>query len=99
MADTVAFLNQAKTWTPASTADTITCYDISAQNLNGVQIEVDGFDLTTATITHTNSVGGDDDVTVAATAVSFGLAGEGFAMTQLAISGIAAGTYTVRFGQ
>lgn len=99
MADTAAKLNQVTEWSPASDTDTITCYDISQQVRNGVQIDVSGFDLVDATVTYVNLVGAESTLTVAADAVASGLAGEGYSMASISITGIAAGTYTVRFGQ
>lgn len=98
MADQIAKLNQLVSWTPAATEDTLTCSDISPGIRSGIQIDVDGFDLSSATVTAVNSVGG----TIALSTTGMGktaILGEGFAVSSIVITGLAAGTYPVRIGQ
>ncbi len=99
MADTQARVNQTVSWSPASTADTITCSDIAPQVRSGVQIEADGFNLETATITATAKSGATKSVTVEAGSGEIIVVGEGFSLTKIQISGITGGPYNVRFSQ
>lgn len=100
MADTIAKLNVTKAWTSTGTGDTLTCSDISPSMRNGVQIDADGLTLENATITVTLKTG----VTKVANAPSGSgetcLTGEGFSMTTIVLSGVAAGgPYNVTFSQ
>lgn len=98
MADQVAKLNQLVSWTPAATEDTLTCSDISPGIRSGIQIDVDGFDLADAAVTAINSVGAS--ITLSTTGMGkTAILGEGFALSSIIISGLAAGTYPVRIGQ
>lgn len=99
MADTIAKLNQVKTWVSTGTGDTITCYDISSEIRNGVQIDTTGFDVDTATITVTTKGGAVKVANAPASSGQACLTGDKWSMSTISLSGIAAGTYTVRFGQ
>lgn len=96
MADLNAKLNQTTEWTCAGTSDVLTCSDISQQVRGGVQIETE-FDMTTVTVTLPS--GATKAVTIATEDKNIALVGKDFSMASIAITGIAAGTYTVRFSQ
>lgn len=98
MADLTARLNQTVAWTCAGTSDTLTCSDISEAIRSGVQIETE-FDMDGAEITVTLKSGLSKIVTVAAGDKNCSLIGKDFMMSSIAITGVAAGKYTVRFSQ
>ena len=56
MADTIAKLNVTASWVSTGTGDTLTCQDVSPLVRNGVQIDADGVDLATATISVTTEL-------------------------------------------
>lgn len=96
MANLTARLNQTVEWTCAGTSDVLTCSDISQQIKGGVQIETE-FDMTTVTVTLPS--GATKAVTIATADKNVALVGKDFSMSAIAITGISAGTYTVRFSQ
>lgn len=98
MADLTAKINQSYEWVCAGTSDTLTCDDVAAQVRNGVQCETD-FSMATATVTVTLESGVTKTVTVAADDANVALIGKDFSMSAIAMTNIAAGTYTVRFSQ
>jgi len=96
MANLTARLNQTVEWTCAGTSDVLTCSDISQQVRGGVQIETE-FDMTTVTVTLPS--GATKAVTIATADKNVALVGKDFSMSAISITGISAGTYTVRFSQ
>lgn len=98
MADLTARINQTYEWVCAGTSDVLSCTDIAEQVRNGVQYETD-FDMSAATITVTMESGVTKTVTPAAAEDNVGLIGDGFSMSAISVTDVAAGTYTVRFSQ
>jgi hypothetical protein len=96
MADLTVKLNQTTEWTCAGTGDVLTCSDISQSLRGGVQIETE-FDMTEVTVTLPS--GATKDVTIAAADQNAALVGKDFSIASISITGVAAGTYTVRFSQ
>jgi hypothetical protein len=96
MASLTAKLNQTVEWTCAGTSDVLTCSDISQPVRGGVQIETE-FDMTTVTVTLPSGV--TKAVPIAAEDKNIALVGKDFSMASISITGITAGTYTVRFSQ
>lgn len=96
MANITARLNQTVEWTCAGTSDVLTCSDISQQIKGGVQIETE-FDMATVTVTLPS--GATKAVTIATADKNVALVGKDFSMSAISITGISAGTYTVRFSQ
>lgn len=96
MANLTAKLNQTTEWTCAGTSDVLTCSDISQQVRGGVQIETE-FDMTTVTVTLPS--GATKAVAIATEDKNIALVGKDFSMASITITGITAGTYTVRFSQ
>lgn len=100
MADTIAKIGVVRSWTSGGTSDTLTCNDINPKIRTGVQIDASGITLENATITVTK-VGGTTQTVTAETGSGNGcLVGYGWAMTNIVISNVAAGTYNpVLFSQ
>lgn len=96
MADLTVRLNQTLEWTCAGTSDVLTCSDLSQPLRTGVQCETD-FSMATATVTVTLPSGITKTVTVAAADANCALIGKDFQISAISITGVSAGTYTVRF--
>jgi hypothetical protein len=98
MADLTVKLNQTTEWTCAGTSDVLTCSDLSQALRGGVQCETE-FDMSGATVTITLPSVITKTVTVASDDDNAALIGDGFSLASIAMTNIAAGTYTVRFSQ
>lgn len=99
MVDTVARVNQTVAWTSTGTGDTLTCSDIFPEIRNGVQIDADGITLESATLTVTTKTGVTHVAAAPAGSGETCLVGQGFAISKIVLSGVAAGTHNVTFGQ
>jgi hypothetical protein len=99
MADIQATLNQLVSWVSTGTGDTLTCDNINPNLRHGVQIDADGITLESATITVTTTAGATKVVAAPSGAGESVLVGEGFSITKIVLSGVAAGTYPVRFSR
>lgn len=99
MANTTAFVNKQCTWISTGTGDTLTCDDINGNRQSGVEIDSDSIAFENATITVTTKAGASKVVAAPASAGKSVLVGEGFAVSKIVISGMAAGTYIVHFTQ
>lgn len=99
MANTNAKINTTVAWTSTGTGDTLTCTDVSWVLRNGVQIDADGITLENATITATTKTGVTKVANAPTGAGETCLVGQGFSITSVVLSGVAAGTYNVTFSQ
>jgi len=98
MADLTVRINQTREWTCSGTSDVLSCTDISQPLRNGVQVETD-FDMHTADVTVKLPSGIAKAVTVSEHDKKIALIGKDFSMSEISITGVPAGTYTVRFSQ
>jgi len=96
MANLIARLNQTYQWTCAGTSETVTCSDLSQSLRTGVQCEA-SFEMHTATVTVTLVSGIVETVTVPNANSHAALIGQYMQLSGIAITGVPAGTYTVRF--
>ena len=96
MANLTVKLNQTEEWTCAGTGDVLTCSDLSRPLRTGVQCETD-FDMHTSNVTVTLVSGIEKDVSVAEADANCALIGKDFQVAAISITGVSAGTYTVRF--
>lgn len=99
MADTKARVNQTTPWTTTGTSDTITCDDIAPGMRNGVQVDIDGVAISTTTIVVTTRGGAEVTPSVASIVGESVLVGQGYSISKIVISGVAAGTRNVTFSQ
>ena len=91
----VAIIGEPITWTSTGASDTLTCYTHDLGHFGGYQIDADGFDVEDATIVaHTRS-GATKTVAPVDGTGEAGLIAEGFGVSMIVISNIAAGSYPV----
>ncbi len=99
MADLTARLNTVYSWTSAGVGDKLICQNISPGLRTGVQVEINGVNLDTATIVCFGETGAQKTVASVAQIEEIALIGEGFSISRIEISGVAAGTYSIKFSQ
>ncbi len=97
MANTVAHMGVQVSWTSTGTGDTLTCSDMSQLNRDGIELDANGITLESATITVTTAAGTSQVVAAPTGSGNRCLIGQFFAMSQIVLSGVAAGTYLVKF--
>jgi len=96
MANLTARLNQTYQWTCTGTSETVTCSDLSQSLRTGVQCET-SFEMHTATVTVTMVSGITETVTVPNAHSHAAVIGQYMQLSGVTITGVPAGTYTVRF--
>ncbi len=90
-----AVIGEPITWVSTGTSDTLDCYTHDLGHYGGYQIDADGFNVEAATIVvHTRS-GAQKTVAPVASTGESGLVAEGFGVSRIVISNIAAGSYPV----
>lgn len=90
-----AIIGEPISWKPTGTSDTLDCYTFDLGHYGGYQIDADGFNVEAATIVVTTRSGAQKTVAPVAGTGEAGLIAEGFGVSRIVISGIAAGTYPI----
>lgn len=90
-----AILGEPITWASTGTSDTLDCYTFDLGHYGGYQIDADGVTLENATVVvHTRS-GATKTVSAVTGVGEAGLFAEGFGVSRIVISNVAAGSYPV----